>query len=54
VEQSIEKMAAQVRLRKKQYPGADIVYVFAGSRDDVPQAVVRALRRRGVTVSGTF
>lgn len=54
VEKSAGKMVEQVALRKKQYPGADIVYVFAGAKGDVPVALRKALEKAGAKVQGTY
>lgn len=53
-EKSAQSMVTQVALRKKQYPGSDIVYVFAGAKGDVPPEVAKALNKAGVKVRGTF
>lgn len=54
VEKSSAKMVEQVALRKKQYPGADIVYVFAGGTGDVPAELRKALEKAGATVKGSY
>ncbi len=54
VESASTKMVRQVTLRKQQYPGAGIVYVFAGPKDAIPPLVVKQLEKAGAKVLGTY
>jgi hypothetical protein len=51
----IDEMVDQVKLRKKQYPGAPIEYAFKPPLKDVPVELVEALKKEGVqVVEGTL
>jgi hypothetical protein len=54
VESAAKKMLKQVTLRKAQYPGQQIIYVFAGETEEIPALLASELRNAGVEVKGTL
>jgi len=53
-EKAAKKMLTQVNLRKAQYPGQHIIYVFAGKESEIPALLASELRGAGVEVRGTM